>query len=79
MLITVDYVLVAAPTAPVMSGKCLWGMRREVMLTHQGGGIPMFAVLRSSSLVKEHGQAKIGLDLLKIVLDSFPISSKFCL
>jgi len=49
------------------------------MLTHQGGGIPMFAVLRSSSLVKEHGQAKIGLDLLKIVLDSFPISSKFCL
>ena len=40
----------------------------------------MFAVLRSSSLVKVHGQAKIILDLcllLKIVLDSCPISSKF--
>ena len=32
-------------------------------ITTQGGGTPMFAVLRSPSSVKVHGQAKINLDL----------------
>ena len=52
----------------------------SVRVVKQGGGTPMSAVLRSSSSVKVHGQAKISLDLLlllKIVLDSCPISSKF--
>ena len=62
-----------------MSGFCDHVSRRiaSSLSNVQGDGTPMFAVLRSSSSVKVHGQAKIGLDLcllLKIVLDSCPIS-----
>ena len=65
-------VLVSIPEMSVLAS--------GTVLLFQGGGTPMFAVLRFSFSVKVHGQAKIGLDLwlsLKIMLDSCPISSKF--
>ena len=44
-------------------------------IVRQGGSTPMFTVLQSSSSVKVHCQAKIGLTFAKkIVLDFCPIS-----
>jgi len=50
-----------------------------VTIQIQGGGTPMYAVLRSSSSVKvvKLEKSALTLDLPKIVLDSRPISSKF--